>query len=71
MGKLCESKGRKAKGLRAQPMTAGCRVLMRMDDIIEYYERPCVSTRDMDGFFVELRRRKPSSPHILIITRNI
>ena len=24
-------------------MTAGCRVLMRMDNIIEYYEWPCVS----------------------------
>lgn len=53
MGKPYESKGRKAKGLRAQPMTAGCRVLMRMDDIIEYYERPCVSTSDIGGFFVE------------------
>ena len=65
MGKLCESKGRKAKGLRAQPMTAGCRVLMRMDDIIEYYERPCVSARDIGGFFVELRGH---SPHLRIFS---
>ena len=35
-------------------MTAGCRVLMRMDNIIEYYEWPCVSARDIGGFFVEL-----------------
>ena len=61
MGKPCESRGRKAKGLRAEPMTAGCRVLMRMDHIIEYYERPCVSTtRDIDGFFVEY---EDASPH--------
>jgi len=40
-------------------MTAGCRVLMRMDNIIEYYERPCVSARDIGGFFVELRGHNP------------
>ena len=39
-------------------MTAGCRVLMRMDNIIEYYEWPRVSARDIGGFFVEALIRK-------------
>ena len=40
-------------------MTAGCRVLMRMDNIIEYYERPCVSARDIGGFL----NTRTYSPH--------